>query len=129
MSIKVIEAKARQYAFTLRRTNLKNGVTEDDYFNHIVKWENKGQCKLVDYVFEKTAGLHMHGILEIEKSQKMQYFRVRGWNIKLEELYNPEGWKAYMLKDQVINELENDEESLIEDQPIRVIKKKLFKND
>lgn len=123
----IIPAATRQYAFTLRRTNLKRGVTEQEYINHVRNWEDKGLCTLIDHVFEKTAGLHMHGVLEISKKQDKRVFRVRGWNIYLEEIYNRQGWQYYMMKDQKCNE---DLESFIEDEePVLVLKKSLFKRE
>lgn len=129
-------APSRPYAFTLRKTNLKKGVTTKDYLDHIEKFHQKGFCELVEYVFEKTAGLHMHGILqipEIHNSFKIftYMFRVRGWNIKLEELYNLEGWRYYMMKEQAIKEndnevFENDSEESFIEQPLN-LKKSLFK--
>lgn len=123
--MEIIKAPARQYAFTLRRTNLKKGLpTEDDYFNHLEKWSRLGLCIVIDSVFESTAGLHMHGILEIPKKQNLKVFRVRGWNIKLEELYNEDGWRFYMLKDQKCRE---DIEEIDDDDPIPKLTKSLFR--
>jgi len=107
-------ALKRQFAFTLRRTNLKKGVCEDDYTLHIYKFENHG-CKLIDYSFEKTAGLHMHGILEIPLQFDYQKrMRIRGWNMKIVELFDSDGWKQYYLKDQ-ITDLQNRISHEIED--------------
>lgn len=125
--IELTESSVRQYAFTLRRTNLKKGVTVQQYMDHVLKWQFQGKCKLVAGCFEHTAGLHMHGILEIPKAyNKKKFFRVRGWNIKLEEIYDLEGWKYYMLKEQHCQE-QFDDESWIDDQPSPEIKYSLFK--
>lgn len=121
-------APARQYAFTLRRTYLKKGApTEDDYFKHLEKFVNKGLCTIIDSCFEFTSGLHMHGILEIPKTIPIIHFRVRGWSMKLEELYNPDGWRYYMMKDQKCRQEQDDEESLIDEKPLN-LNKSLFKD-
>lgn len=124
--MEIIESSSRQYAFTLRRTNLKKGVSQDDYQNHLKKWSDKGQCEIIDSVFEYEAGLHMHGILEIPKQINFNLFRVRGWNIKLEELYDKTGWKYYMMKSQ---KSEDDNESEIKDTRINIytLKHSLFR--
>jgi len=58
-------------------------------------------------VFEKTSGLHMHGIILIPRNLSLTRFRVRGWSIKLEEIYDVEGWLRYLYKD--ISQDEDDE--------------------
>jgi len=124
----LIEAVARQYAFTLRKTSLKKQPTPEDYFQHIEKWTCAGLCEIVDNVFEYEAGIHMHGIMEIPKRVDLKRFRVRGWNIKLEEIYNLDGWRYYMLKEQKCNEDNAEyEEEKIEDQKIYNLKYSLFK--
>jgi len=59
-------------------------------------------------VFEKTSGLHMHGIILIPRNLSLTRFRVRGWSIKLEEIYDVEGWLRYLYKD--ISQDEDDED-------------------
>lgn len=120
------KAPARQYAFTLRRTNLKQIISPETYFQHVEKWTNAGICTIIDSVFEQASGLHMHGIIEIPKHVPMRRFRVRGWNIKLDELYNEEGWRYYMLKDQLTNE--ENEEYIEDNHNLYNLSYSLFKN-
>lgn len=108
----------RQYAFTLRRTNLKKGVTQGDYLDHFERWHN---VKLIDYAFEETAGLHMHGIIEIPVGLCVNQFkqlRIRGWKLHLEELYDELGWKCYYMKDQHQDFEEDDDKMPILTRPL-----------
>jgi len=108
-------ANQRCYAFTLRRTNLKKGVTKEDYLGHWKRWPG---VKLHDYIFEETAGLHMHGVVVIpvlSEKYMMKQFRIRGWNMELVEIWDEFGWKCYYMKDQKINEDEIEETAIIPD--------------
>lgn len=108
-------ALQRQYAFTLRRTMLRKGVTEGDYLNHFLRWED---VKLIDHVFEMTAGLHMHGIIEIP--EKLLYgnckkLRIRGWSLVIKEMFNEFCWRSYYMKDQHNRDYEEEENNMSED--------------
>lgn len=122
--MEIVEALSRQYAFTLRRTNLKKPVSSEDYYKHLEKWTTTGKCQIQESVFEYEGGIHMHGIMEIRKDVNFKHFRVRGWNIKLEELYDVDGWRHYMLKHQ---KAVQDLESYIEDGDTYNLKTSLFK--
>lgn len=123
--MEVVKAPARQYAFTLRKTVLKLGpINQESYFKHIEKWETAKLCRLVDSVFEYTSGIHMHGILEIPEGVNFKRFRVRGWNIVLEELYDQNGWRYYMMKEQ---KCKDDNEEYIDEHFIYSLTHSLFK--
>jgi len=102
MSLDLKTANERNYAFTFRRTTLKYNTVET-YLRQIKYFESLG-CKVDNKVFEKTAGLHMHGIIRVPINLSLMRFRVRGWSIKLEELYDLDGWIKYINKDQVIDD-------------------------
>lgn len=95
-----ITSSSRQWAFTCRRTTSPAIVTREQYVNHLQTLTDKMSCKIIDFVFETTGGLHMHGIIEIPKAIDPIRFRVRGWHWYMEELYNEDGWRYYMLKEQ-----------------------------
>lgn len=126
--LEVIPSKATSYAFTLRKTSTKRGQpTQEDYKSHVTKLCRPTDSMVREYVFEKTGGLHMHGILEIPKSVHMYRFRVRGWKLHLEEIWSLKGWKEYMSKEQNIAYHEDEESELQEDHPIYHLKRSLFK--
>lgn len=121
------QAPCREYAFTLRRTTLKELHTEYMYSVHLEKFVTKGYCTIKDFVFETTAGLHVHGILSVPKGVDLKRFRVRGWRMYLDELYDELGWKMYYMKEQRIRlDSDNDEELKEVQKVIDTHKKKLF---
>lgn len=107
--LEIEEIQFRSYSFTLRKTkvNKSNPVTEDDYLNHIYELTERTGSRLSEFVFEKTAGLHMHGVLEVPINAYMLKFRVRGWKMLLKEIWNYAGWQQYMAKEAIIHNSEN----------------------
>lgn len=104
-------ATTRPWAFTLRRTKLKLGPLPNDYIKHMNKICQSLDCKITDQCFEYTGGIHMHGIIQIPAKTYMDRFRVRGWKMHLEEIYDLDGWRRYMQKEQ---HLLAGEETLLE---------------
>lgn len=107
--LEIEEVQFRSYSFTLRKTkvNKSNPVSEQDYFNHIYELTEKTGSTMSNYVFEKTGGLHMHGVLEIPINTYMLKFRVRGWKMHLKEIWNYAGWQQYMAKEVLIYDNES----------------------
>lgn len=95
-----IEAPSHPFAFTLRRTNKKNGVSKDDYEKQLDKLSQKNGIKVVDKKYEMEAGLHCHGILEVPTKFNFKKLRVRGWNILCKEITDLAGWVRYINKAQ-----------------------------
>jgi len=83
------------YAITMRKTKFPDKVKEVDYINRINYFTSTLGVDFKKIVFEKTSGLHMHGIILIPRNLSLTRFRVRGWSIKLEEIYDVEGWLRY----------------------------------
>lgn len=88
----------RDYAFTLRKTNVKHGVEHSHYLEHISKMEKYGVV-FRDTNYETTNGLHCHGIVSISESMSLKRLRFRGWHLHLIELYDEDGWIRYIRKD------------------------------
>lgn len=87
------------YAFTLRKTTKNKHATEEIYLKRCEEINALG-CDIMDLVFENEQGLHCHGIIDVPVSFKFKKLRLRGWNILLRPLTDPEGWKAYISKNQ-----------------------------
>jgi len=103
--MEIEDSKVDSWAFTLRKTTTKRGVpTEEDYHNHLAKISRSTTCFVREYVFEQTKGLHMHGVLEMHRTVNMKYFRVRGWKLHLERIWNLDGWQRYIMKEQLIKD-------------------------
>lgn len=114
------------YAFTLRKTSTKKGQpTQQDYQVHIDNLCLTTKSLKKEVVFERTGGLHMHGVLEIPKTVNMYKFRVRGWKMHLEEIWDFDGWKRYMAKEQILKFYEDDLSE--QEHPVHRLRRSLFK--
>lgn len=101
MSLDLIVNHFTMYGFTLRRVTKNKPITKELYADHLLHISNYGAlCNFTNIVFENTSGLHCHGVVKIFKSTSLKRFRVRGWNIRLEELYDPLQWDLYLNKNQ-----------------------------
>lgn len=109
--MEVIKAPGRQYAFTLRKTKNPKDSTDQMLFDHITTLCYGTGSSLVEHVYELKGGIHMHGIIEI-KTKNLNMFRVRGWHLHLEELYNAAGWRFYMMKERKVKQ---DNKSLLQE--------------
>lgn len=94
----------RQYALTLKRTKHKKSPFEEgDYLIHLSKLMTRG-LRMRSYYFENTAGLHLHGIVELPDGYNFKLLRVRGWHCYLREIYDEQGWMDYIQKEQNVRE-------------------------
>lgn len=101
-----IVAIQRQYALTMRRTKNPSKVTQTDYINHLTKLRSQGM-DIKQYEFEESSGLHLHGVVLLPEGFNLKRLRYRGWHLLLKEIYDPEGWKAYIEKDKYKHEIKN----------------------
>lgn len=98
----------KRYGFTLRKTKLQKTKKEkfsrseltDIYHQRIKDFKDLG-ATLQDYEFEDTAGLHVHGIIDVPRQFNMKRLTRRGWSVLLKEVFDHQGWLAYMTKDKV----------------------------
>lgn len=97
------------YAFTLRRVTDPSNVTKDRYRSYLTLLLTRLKIKLVEVYFETTHGLHCHGTFRTTEEVQEKRLRCRGWNLKVNELYNEDGWKKYIQKDQKFLEMVNGE--------------------
>lgn len=121
-----IKEPKRDYAFTMRKVSNPHKVSEVTYVNQINYF--KSHLTNVDFKvirFEHTSGLHCHGIVTIPNNVSLTRFRVRGWSIKLEEIYDYSGWCKYINKDQ-----DEDEDLTVtpQEEVFEIPKIKLFGN-
>lgn len=89
------------YAFTLRRTTTKVDLTREIYEAKLSKIRDMG-INITDHVYETTAGLHCHGVMQVPKKFYMKRLRTRGWRIQLDEIYDYAGWLAYITKEHML---------------------------
>lgn len=86
-------------AFTLRRCKEPEKVTEKLYVSHLERLCNRLGLKIEHLYFEQTHGLHCHGTFSSAKPIQEKQLRTRGWNLKLENIYDLKGWFNYITKD------------------------------
>lgn len=110
------KAQVRTYGFTLRKTKLP--ANQNDYIKHLARLSKLPGVAVESYVFEYEAGLHSHGIMSIPSGTDFKRFRFRGWNIKLEELWDPQQWVIYMNKHQDMIE----DDCISDDCPLPVLR-------
>jgi len=91
-----IYSETTPFAFTLRKSKFPR--CKSDYVDRMAKIEELG-CSITDHVYESTAGLHLHGIIQVPKDFNHKKLRVRGWRIQLDEIYNYAGWLSYITKE------------------------------
>lgn len=121
-----LSAERTSWAFTLRKTSTKKGQpTQENYHDHIIKLIADTPVSQTKWCFERKGGLHMHGVLVIPRGYNMLKFRVRGWKIHLEEIYDLIGWHAYMAKEQLIKI--HEEDLAEQDHPVHRLRRSLFK--
>jgi len=126
----MLELHQRQtlaYAITMRKTKNPDKVKLSHYVNQMNYFKAYLGCYFEKVTFEYTAGLHMHGVIIIPKNTSLVRFRVRGWSIRLDEIYDYNGWIQYINKDQ-----NSDADTDLEDTPVEerfaMPKIKLFGN-
>lgn len=114
------------WAFTLRKTSTKKvQPTQADYHYHINNLCLATKSHITDSVFERTGGLHMHGTIEVPNKVQMYKFRVRGWRLHLEQLWDRVGWQSYMAKEQVLKDYEDELSE--QEHPVHRLRRSLFK--
>lgn len=105
------QRQCQAYAITMRKTTKPDKVNESTYINQMNYFKSYLGAHFETVRFELTGGLHMHGIVSIPKSANLVRFRVRGWSIRLEEIYDLDGWNKYINKDNKDNK-DSDEDSI-----------------
>lgn len=117
--------KYTSFAITMRKTMNPRTVKQDDYVNQMNYFIRALRVKFDHVTYEQTAGIHMHGIIRIPTDVSLNRFRVRGWSIKLEEIYDYQGWLKYINKDLI----EDDDLTITpKDEQFEIPKIKLFVN-
>lgn len=91
----------KSYCFTYKKNHGKpEDILMTDYSEVLSHLNEKG--KLVAYEFEKDKNgrLHVHGIVEFERTPQFKKMVPHGFHSHFEVMYNEEGWKKYMKKNQ-----------------------------
>lgn len=125
MPLEIIQADAISYAFTLRRTTNPKYVNQDTYLTYFKSYFEPNNIFIENHYFETTHGLHVHGTILVPRAFKLKKLRVRGWNIKLVEVFDHISWNNYIRKDQP-PESEDDDTPVPPEHDICTPLRKLF---
>jgi len=82
-----------QYAITVRivRPGNPNEISYLQWLSNLSR-----QTRIEKLIFEHTAGLHMH--LLVQSSDEELYKKRRGVHVLVEPIFNVSGWIKYLLK-------------------------------
>jgi len=119
------QRKYSPFAITMRKTTYPQLASKADYEKQMAYFKKNLLVEFDHISYENTSGLHLHGIVRIPIETSLIRFRVRGWSIKLEEIYDYAGWMRYINKDA-----EEDEDLTItpKEEYFPIPKIKLFGN-
>lgn len=112
--ITVSKSNLISFAYTVKTLG-KRDVTSADYQPFFDRLNNLG-IKVEYKIPEKdTKGkLHYHGILYLRKGFFRKRICLKGFHVKLDELYDRKGWLKYIHKDVQYQHLEQQAEELEE---------------
>lgn len=112
------QSKKTLFGFTVKDN--RQDVTDYDSFMDRAK---RMECDIQEYYPEKDSKgrLHLHGIISIPKGFYRKKLMMSGLHLKLEEIYDIDGWRRYCKKSQP-----NTDENSEEDELIEIPKKSLF---
>lgn len=82
----------------------KTEPCEEDYKKIFAHWE-KNKVHIVEMVSEigdESKKLHYHGLLEISRGVYRKKLHLKNFHVKLESIYNREGWQRYINKNKMI---------------------------
>lgn len=93
-----VKADKTAYAFTVK-DNRRETTDYSSFFDRLSKFDVEIDCKYKE--LDSKGKVHYHGIVLIPKGMYRKKLMMPGLHLKLEELYNREGWMKYITKDQM----------------------------
>lgn len=103
----VEKSQFKCYGFTIRKAKIKKNETDKltdselvEVYKKEIEYIKSLGIEICDYVFEETAGLHVHGVCKVPRKFNMIRLRKRGWTSRYEEIYDMAGWYHYLGKEQ-----------------------------
>lgn len=87
------------YAFTTKKLGIEP-ASVIDYREILKDWSKTGRIIIMDYVYETDSlgKLHLHGMVYVEDNFYRKKMCPKGFHMKMEEIYNIEGWSHYLRK-------------------------------
>lgn len=106
--MEIVKSDKTLYGFTIKSTS---GHKRSDYTPIFSKWEdNKQNVEMVTKHLEygKHDYLHYHGIITIKKGFYRKRLEMKGYHIKLVEVFDIKGWVKYITKEHQPNKTLTD---------------------
>lgn len=95
----IVRANEQAWAFTLKEVKGdKEGM--ERWFQRAEAFGCKIDCKYLELDSQKVE--HYHGILYIPKGFYRKKLMMKGYHLKLEELFDRKGWMKYITKDATL---------------------------
>lgn len=110
MEINTSTTKA--FAYTVKALGTDKDPNYDLFFNKLDRFNIQVEFKVSER--DSKGKLHYHGILYIDKGFFRRRLTTRGYHIKLDEIYDREGWLRYIHKEVNIERLFNLKSTLDE---------------
>lgn len=137
-----VKDKHQLFAFTVK--DVRTDSTDyDQFFDMLNNHKCIIECKYPEY--DSKGKLHYHGVMQIPKSVRRTKLVIKGLSIRLDEVYNMEGWLNYIKKDQkkpvtkmfkkvqmIVSQLVEEESNISDeepynDEPFKMPTKSLFR--
>jgi hypothetical protein len=118
-----INAPLRAYAYTIKSLGSELEADYEPFFKKLDYFKITVEYKIKE--FDKSGKSHYHGILYLPKGFFRKRIILKGFHLKLEELYNKAGWIRYIHKDIKWEDYE-DMEPPEQDDLIEMPTKRLF---
>lgn len=98
-SFELIKAVQEPYAFTVKKLGGEpQAVLFKDYEDVIDHYKKMGYIKDIDFEYDDQGRLHIHGIILLRKGFYRKKLCMKGYHIKLEQIYDEKGWLKYIHK-------------------------------
>lgn len=111
----IVKSDSIAFAYTVKALGAVN-INKNHYDSFFQKLDKLG-VKVEYKIGEKDSlgKLHYHGIIYVKKGFFRKRIMMKGYHVKLEEIYNKEGWVKYIHKDVQFDYLEEQAPSAAED--------------
>lgn len=92
------------WSFTVKKLGGQHSeVSIIDYTDVINKFKTLGFIKDIESEDDSNGRVHIHGIILLRKGFYRKRLTTPGFSIRLDEIYNEQGWVNYIYKGKMIN--------------------------
>lgn len=104
--MEIVKSDTVAYGFTVKKLGKEQAEIEDycAWFIHISKFKNV----VIEHHYperDSQGKIHYHGVIYVPKTFYRKRLEFKGFHLKLEQIYDLQGWIRYITKDQLKIEL------------------------